>query len=557
MTTCRFDSQKATTVACCVVITSLLAVKVFLIWRLNINWDEFYYLSKIHQAARDDQATAFQSVYTHAFRWIIGVDGEIGQIRAARLIMALLLAATVALIFVLASRWVKGAPAYIAPLTYLSFEYVQIHGGSFRADSLLSPLLLATFVFCSAPRRQVGITILSGFFFGLSLLASLKGALALPIALWLLLMAPRDNQARWRLLLPFAASSVATFAVGLSAHLSALDSATFSDFIALAQSSAHKVLASPPPELRYKYFWTSLRSDGFAWALCLAGLLFSVRDKRFSLAALFLSVSPVFFYRNSFPYYYVVMLAPASVLASYATARIVEYMHRASRSCTATVVPFSIAALLTVNAAQRVSVLSEDRQSVQASLVRAVHHIFPKPVPYVDHSGMIASFRKTNFFMSTWGLDANDARTFSFMSRAINERTIMLLANKAVLTPGTNSFERNLSFMDQMLIQKYYVPYWGSIFVAGRHIELGGPDEQLVSFPFDGRYRNLSAKPIHVNGKIVLQGETFEVKDSQAKISPLGEESLPLQVRMVWSDARLPPKKPPPHGQIYDRFDLY
>ena len=35
----------------------------------------------------------------------------------------------------------------------------------------------------------------------------------------------------------------------------------------------------------------------------------------FVLAALVLSLLPIAFYRDAFPYYYVVMLAPASVLA--------------------------------------------------------------------------------------------------------------------------------------------------------------------------------------------------------------------------------------------------
>ena len=52
----------------------------------------------------------------------------------------------------------------------------------------------------------------------------------------------------------------------------------------------------------------------------------------FGIAALGLSLLPLAFYRNAFPYYYVVMLAPASVLAGYAVAQIWElFAHARAR----------------------------------------------------------------------------------------------------------------------------------------------------------------------------------------------------------------------------------
>ena len=46
-----------------------------------------------------------------------------------------------------------------------------------------------------------------------------------------------------------------------------------------------------------------------------------------------------------------------------------------------------------------------DGQFDQRAVVAAVHRIFPEPVPYLDHGGVMASFPKVNFFMSSWGVD--------------------------------------------------------------------------------------------------------------------------------------------------------
>src|SRR5690606_19214713 len=110
---------------------ALLAFKLVLTVRTNINWDEFHFLSQIHSLIRGDLSGSFQTSYTQIFRWLPAVGQEIEQVRTARTLMVAFLAITTILIWKLATRWVNSTIAWIAPLAYLSSTHVLSHGGSF------------------------------------------------------------------------------------------------------------------------------------------------------------------------------------------------------------------------------------------------------------------------------------------------------------------------------------------------------------------------------------------------------------------------------------------
>ena len=93
----------ATAAAACV---ALAAYKFFLTGRLNVNWDEFYYLNFVHALARGDLNLLMQGAYTHLFAWLPAVGGdEMAQILAARVVMVVLLCFTTLLVWRLGRRW--------------------------------------------------------------------------------------------------------------------------------------------------------------------------------------------------------------------------------------------------------------------------------------------------------------------------------------------------------------------------------------------------------------------------------------------------------------------
>jgi hypothetical protein len=65
------------------------AYKVLLVWRLNVNWDEFYFLNHVYALSQGELTFLLQGAYTHAFTWLTLVPGqEVDQVVAGRLVMA-------------------------------------------------------------------------------------------------------------------------------------------------------------------------------------------------------------------------------------------------------------------------------------------------------------------------------------------------------------------------------------------------------------------------------------------------------------------------------------
>src|SRR5688572_25104833 len=93
-------------VGCAAASVAILAAKFFLAARINVNWDEFYFLSHVHDLARGELVLFLQGAYTHAFRWLaLAGDDEMDQVLRGRLVMCALLAVAGVLTYVLARLW--------------------------------------------------------------------------------------------------------------------------------------------------------------------------------------------------------------------------------------------------------------------------------------------------------------------------------------------------------------------------------------------------------------------------------------------------------------------
>ena len=60
-----------------------LVAKYRLLSTINVNWDEFLYLSRVHDYAHGRLSTPFQTFHVHLFQWLTGIGGnEIDQVIA-------------------------------------------------------------------------------------------------------------------------------------------------------------------------------------------------------------------------------------------------------------------------------------------------------------------------------------------------------------------------------------------------------------------------------------------------------------------------------------------
>lgn len=540
----------------------LLLYKAYLIHRININWDEFFYLNHVHAVARGDGGPLLQRFQTHLFAWLTRLDGdEITQIVAARSVMVTLLALTTYLVWRLGRIWLRGWPAAVPPLVYLSTVPVMTHGGSFRADSMLAPLTVLALLLLYGPDRRRGHEILAGCVLGLAGAITIKAVLAAPLVLAATALRPRiDNRMTWSGFRDVAYSTLrvgvaaaVTFAVLVGAHWLLVGQASVDPSVALGAASAKKTLLETSLFRQSGYLVTYVRWQPLPWVLMLTGAFFAIAKRRLDVAALALALLPVVIYRNAFPYYYVVMVAPAAVLAGFA----VQELRRALIQRPATAVATAVTAIIGIGLLYQALAyhgrLLVDQQWNQKELIAGIHEVFPEPVNYVDRCGMVSSFRKVNFFMSTWGMDSYRERGEPFMPKAIREyRPAFVLVNSASLNPN-RPIETGLLPEDYDLIARYYPKYWGPLRVAGASAVVDAGATVQLEVPFPGSYRVWSSRPVLIDGVERTSGDVVEVTDKgvSARLEARAGDATPARVRLTLASARPAPEEQLPGVPLF------
>jgi len=508
---------------------SLVAFKLFITTRLNINWDEFWYLSFVHALARNEMTLLLQGAYTHLFAWLPSVAAtEPGQIVAARVVMVVLLAITAALSWDLARRYASGFAAAVAPLVYLGLIPVVAHGGSFRADSMLAPLLMGALALLARSQGSSRHEAAAGALLGLAAAITVKVLLFAPmVACFVAALAtersgdPTHHRARGmiRSWIVVAGATLLTMLLALGWHAFLIaDALPFAGSPVPAESISQFASRTSATALLHSD-WFPLGSlvsmyaqwQPLPWLLMGLGFIAALFQRCFALAALGLALLPVIFYRNTFPYFYVVMMAPVAVLAAQAVSSISGYVaSKASR----TVHGLLLGAITVGLVYQCFAYLGRyalDTQFVQRQTIAGVHEIFPEPVNYVDRCGMISSFRKVGPFLSSWGMTAYRDRGVPVFTQAIGAaRPAFVLMNSPAL-----GMERprsgGLLEPDAQILRDGYLWYWGPIRVAGGAANFDATQEAKISVPFPAAYRIEAEIPLLIDGVEHRHGDVVHV----------------------------------------------
>lgn len=540
----------------------LFVYKLRVVERININWDEFLFLSNVHALSRDEFSQVFQGAYTHAFLWLTSVGSdEIAQIVCARIIMVVLLGVTAGLIWRLGREWLEGFPAIVPPLAYLSALPVVQHGGEFRADSLIAPLVVASLVFACRSPRVAWRDWSSGALFGVAIAVTVKSVLLLPVFMAVLacrhLSDGRELRGRFggtaidigRFLL---SSSVAAAAL-LILHRLTMDLPPAETITGFGGRAVAKTLLDVPLFAQGDVLQRYVRWQPLIWLLLAMGTIVALHERRYRLAALSLALLPIAVYRNAFPYFYVVMLAPAVPLAGFAVKALCDALRARSRAKHAAVLLGAIAAGLAYQTAAPVRNVSRDEQSRQRAIVDAVHRIFPNPAAYIDRCGMIATFRKANHFMSTWGIEEYRAKGVPFMPRALSEhQPAFVLVNTPYLDPETRG-KYALLEEDRDLIERFYPVYWGPIRVAGSEGRFDGRNMLSLTVPFAAEYRLKAEVPVTIDRVRHSSGDLLRIQAGARTISMTSDaaSAAGTTVALILADAGAAPETNPPDVTLF------
>jgi hypothetical protein len=546
--------------ACAVASVAILASKFVLAERINVNWDEFYFLTQVYALARGELDLFLQGAYAHAFLWVTGTGGdEVDQVVILRFVMCGLLAVSAGFTYALTRLQSSRAAACAAVLAFLASWPVLKHGASFRADALLLPLTVAAFYFTLRGGKRIGRdAVVAGACLGLAFVVSVKAVLLLP-ALVVMATLPdaRRAPAFPQSLTARGLNMALTCAVaaGVAAILLVLHRTQVVDTAEQAGAFAARTFATAVLEMpffpRRDTFMQLAGFDLVYWIAAAAGFLVALRRHALGTAAAALCFAPLLFYRNAFPYYFPVMMAPAAILVAIAFDSLLASAGPRSRRPALAAVAVAIIALLH-GAWDGVARLRFDGQSGQRAVVAAVHRVFPQPVPYIDHSGMIASFPKANFFMSGWGVERYLDHGRDFVPESLERRCPpLLLVNQSVLKPGALLF-RQLRAADRALLESRYVEYWGPIRVAGAATEIRGGEATSVRVPCSGRYRVASHGTVLLDDRAVSPGEVIELEgERDYRLEWAGAAATVGGVELLWADARKPPSGPPPKMPLY------
>jgi hypothetical protein len=547
----------------------LIVYKIFLAWRININWDEFWYLSFVHSLKREELTLVLQGAYTHLFTWLpLVATNEADQVVAARLVMVALLGLTAWFIWLLGRRWLDGFAAAVPPFVYLSLVPVTVHGGSFRADSMLAPLLMGAMVLLARERRSRRDEVLAGALIGLGGAVTVKILLFAPMVLLFLVtgpaprhtgagLEPEGQRLRWIATVGLAAAGVAIVTIALHAFMisgfvSSVPTAVPAESVAtFATRAAFTTILNSPLFALARVLETYVFWQPLPWLLMATGLVTALVNRQYQLATLAFALLPIAIYRNSYPYFYVVMMAPASVTAGFAVKAITDYLGGDTRKKARNAFLVALALGLGHQCLAHIGRLSQDDQAIQRQLIAGLHSIFPEPVNYIDRCGMIGSFRKVNFFMSTWGLAAYRAKGEPVMERILREANpAFVIMNTPALQTGRPRVNGLLE-PDRKLLDRYYPRYWGPIRVAGGMALLGKDETGSIEVPFPDRYRVESSGPVLVDGIARRPGDQLHISGPVTVRMLSGDAPEPSVVKLFLASAQPRPELQPDPQPIF------
>lgn len=569
-----------------VVLAGLLLAALFLrarlVTTLNINWDEFYFLSRIHTYLRGDLGDRLLTFHVHLFSWVPSTStSEIDQVFVLRAIMFGCGVVTAAAITWL-GRCVLGslAAGLFASVAYASFSLVLQFGNSARFDPPIVALFLVASALIVSERRR--LLFVAGALCAVGVLMSIKFALYLP-TLAALFVARGLAGSQWRTVLREVLSFAAVMVV-VAGALGAFHVGTLAPTLVGASGAAGLPTAglgaivtkvadaawSFPQEetLRITLGW-----DRAFWIFFIIGLVITsvtlvapgrsrtARAQALMLVSFAVPLLTLSFYRNAFPYFYVTVIPPASLLAGAFFGWVQQLTWTRMKGVAAATV---VAGVATVGMASPLAWAAWrwfdanqlDQVADQRLTLDVIHQVFPQPVPYIDRCGMVSSFPKVGFFMSTWTIEDYRQQAVPLMADVlVQQQPHFLLANVRSLDLHQGKIEVDDSFHallpdDFALLRDNFVPHWGPLWVAGKRVVIDDATIPVVTdLVIAGRYLVEAPGTVFIDGVGHRAGDVVDmVRGTHSVAGDVGTVVLRI------ADARPAPTVAPPKDDLFRRF---
>lgn len=486
----------------------LIAAQIFLVFTKSFNWDEFYHFSMVHDLPKGRLTWDFQTLYIRLFLWVPAVtDDLIMQLQIARLGMLGFELVAVAMVVRLAREFVDHKTALITGIVYLAGGYIFTQGFSFRTDPVATAaLMLALYLFATRD-LTIGRVLAVGVLVGLAGLVTIKSIFYAPCFLAFAIRRLMDAPAAWRAAaLRIAAVPIVallTFVLVLQLHRIGLDVRAAG--VPSLEGWISAFLGDGPGERTTYIFEQMELAPVIPVGVVLSLLVVLRRPRRDAIASLglLMPLLTLLFYRNTFPYFFVFLLAPVCVGIAPAIALMLQR--------------FGTGIVLAALAFSPVSLLAEQRYNVldrQKALINEVHRLFPQPVGYLAYAGFIADYpRILPHLVSGVGLKGYYERKIPVIANEIERGNVAFaLSDSKSVRAGLEgrTMPNSLQPRDFQMLRENFIHYRSTIWIAGKTI-CPSQSEQSVTLYRPGPY-SLDGGPIVIDGVLLADGQTRQLQ---------------------------------------------
>lgn len=510
----------------------LLGLQLSLQFTQKINWDEFFYLSHIYEAQGGTLSKVLQMAHVYVLGWITQIPGgEIAQIKFGRLFMWCVQLITLGLIVKTARRFMSITSALFAALCFISIGFIFIHGTSFRADPLAACLMAyAIYVFAASDfrvRHLIGLT----FALPIGALITVKVVLFAPLLAVLAMWRLKNAPAKGLLLFKFSLVALAALILFLIGYLfqgSQIVVEGGGDSISGLSNTINTVFFSSSIFPRAQVMKVGLITGLLPTIMIIIGTFATIityikTPKRCEvdvvILVFLLPLLSFAFYRNAYPYFYAFIFPSAVLLAGYAVERL--KLSKIIIAC--------LAGLMVINIVMISAARKDETLSVQTQTLEAVHMMFPEPIAYFDRNGMISSFPKANFFMSSWGLRNYALKGETLFVAEMEKKVVpLLIDNSPVISAALRGEPSGLLAQDASALKDNYIPHWGHIWVAGKTLSATAqPLEFGIIIP--GIYTIESERNVTINGVTYSNGDVIDLSRDKHSVSSSSSQTLILR----------------------------
>jgi hypothetical protein len=539
-----------------------------LVFRLNIDGDEFRFLSLVYDYLRGQLGTPLMTFHVYLFQWLPAVSAnEADQIVAARVVMLALSLGSAFLTYLIGRRCLSLPGALFAALCYLTFSNVVVHGASFRFDPICSFFfLLSLYWLLSAPTRHATRLFLAGTCLSVSLLVSLKSVFFVPTAAVVLAILARFERAKvgWRHWGWFGAGFVLVSVPLFWLHSGRLARGA-EDALAAAGRMAHAVLGQAGFFPQWRYLLFSVMENPLVWSLLVLGLLMTTRrvfpvrraaKQDLLLLSFFLPLVSLSFYGYAYPYFVAAVISPGVVFCGVVFDRLYSRMEAHRRHAV-----WLLLFIELVFGGFIVQYLgySNDQVFPQRRTLQVVHELFPEPVRYIDSCSMVSAYPQVGLFMTSWDLENYFDRGEPIMREVLRrEHPAFLLADTYYLdldrpwSDTLNGGSFGLLAEDYRVLRDNFVRHWGAIYVPGKRVDFpAGETEKDVEILIPGVYTLEADDGVSIGGGLVRPGQTVGLESARIRISP---ERTPTTIVLRWGNHLPKPSTPPPDEPLFSGY---